>query len=261
MLALPVTEQCFTRMGLFKDLSHDAFNQLKSIHDNYMIPLDDIVKEMANDLLESGLNEHIGISRTHNHYQLNSGELIQLSLGSSINDPTVPIDNVPTVAHLTPVTITSVSVMPIPYMWAYDKTDKKFFPIQFFDGTNTRMQQRLIELCGKKRNDFIDFLHKFIKYVEQTGTEDDLGFYLRYEDLMSLDKENGQGLLENTNTYMRRQTMIPTTQEVLQKIINEKQKTHPDFKLTTTHWFFNDDYTHQSNKCTHYCNHVCDHTS
>jgi hypothetical protein len=218
--------------GLFKVWSHETFNQLKDIDVSHKISLDDVVAQMGKYLREFGLNKHLGISRTHKHFQLNSNEVIQLSLGSSVDDPKAKVNSDANGAHLNPVKITGAdAVLPIPYMWSYDKANKQFFPMQFFDGSNQTMQHRFNELCNEKRSQFLQFLHQFVRIVNETGTEDDLGFYIRYEDLMKLDQEKGEGLLEDTNVNSRRQWMTPKTKEMMEALVLEKQKTEVNLSI------------------------------
>ncbi|CAF2120253.1 unnamed protein product [Rotaria magnacalcarata] len=256
--ACVINQQALIETGLFQEWSSETFNKLKNIDVSHKIPLDAVAESMGEYLRTNGLNSELGITRTHNHFKLNPGEVVQLTLGSSIDEPSIKASSEATVAHLSPIELNNTDTMPIPYMWAYNKASKQFFAMQFFDGSNTTMQRRFNELCGEKRDKLVAFLVHFIDKVEKTSTEDDLGFYIRYEDLMKLDSENGEGLLEDTDISGRRQWMTPKTKEMLQAILSEKQKIQPDYKISMTHWFFNDTIGSMQNDY-HSCCHCCCH--
>ncbi|CAF4250326.1 unnamed protein product [Rotaria magnacalcarata] len=223
-----INQQNLIETGLFHAWSYAAFNELKNVKTSEKVSLDSIVECMGNDLRANGLNELIGISRTHNHFKLHPYEVLQVTLGSSINDPTVKVDSGATVVHLNPVKLESLKATPIPYMWAYDKEAKQFFPMQFFDGSNIIMQQRFDALCSNEKLDkLVLFLTQFADHVERTGTQDDLGFYIHYEDLMTFDNESGQDftLMEETDVRDRCQWVTPKTKDMLQAFLIEKQKT------------------------------------
>ncbi|CAF4198742.1 unnamed protein product, partial [Adineta steineri] len=221
-----LNQQPLLDTGLFQEWSYKTFNKIKDIDVSHRISLDGIVQRIGSHLCDIGLNDLIGISRTHNHFKLNSDEVVQLSFGTSIEDPTVKVDHGAMVAHLNVIKLTSTDPLPIAYMWAYDKCLKQFFPMQFVDSSNTIIKQRFEQLCGEKRNKLIAFICYFIREVEQNGVEDDLGFYIRYEDLMKVDRKNGEILVEDTDIDSRRQWMLPNTKEMLQTMLNDKQKIH-----------------------------------
>jgi hypothetical protein len=188
------------------------------------VALDVVIQRLGKYLRAVGLSDVLGIIRPHHHFKLNPGELVQLSLGSSVDDPTMKVNADADVAHVCPIELTRADAQPIPYMWAYEKTAKKFFPMQFFDGSNTTMQHRFNELYIEKRDKLVAFLDEFVSQVQQTGTEDDLGFYMRYEHLMKLDTKMGEGLLELTDVNSRRQWMTPVVMKTVQATLAEKQK-------------------------------------
>jgi len=138
------------------------------------------------------------------------------------------------------------------------KKVKVFSPVQFFDGTNKRMKERLNRIC-EQPDALVSFLKKFIQHVEITGTDKDLGVYLRYEDLMQLNKENGYCLLEDTDVAGRKQWMVPQTKERLDELARINQEIHPDYKMTRTHWNFDELnigslWCHRCGGCGH-CSH------
>jgi hypothetical protein len=255
--AVVLNQQTLISTGLFKEWSHEVFNNLKNIDESQHASLDDIAEEIGKDLREANLNSHIGVCRIHNHFKVNPGEVVQLSLGSSIDDHMAKVENNATVAHLKPVEMKSGSEpMPIPYMWGFDKISHQFFPMQFFDGTNKIMQDRFIETVTEKRLELIDFLHRFIDRVKATGTEDDLGFYLRYDNLMN--KQVDEGLVENTDENNRKQWILPTTKEAMQQTMAKMKKVDQAAFITRTHWYFDGDSETKTVDCCH-CTHCCNH--
>ncbi|CAF3395252.1 unnamed protein product [Rotaria socialis] len=243
--------------GLFQRWSCAAFNHLKNIHDSHKVHLDDVVNDIAIYLNQSDLYEFIGISRSHNHFILKPDELVLMSLSSSVEDCLAKVDSDASIAYLTPTSIKSMATPSIPYMWAYSRDNHQFFPVQFFDGTNSTMQRRFFKLCNEKREVFLQFLDKFIELTEKARCEEYLGFYIRYEDLIKHNKDKGDGMMEETNMRERRQWMLPYAKENLQAIIDENRKMDPNFDLTATHWFFNDKFTSNENVCKHICTHIC----
>ncbi|CAF1182997.1 unnamed protein product [Rotaria magnacalcarata] len=252
-----LNQQSLLNTGLFKEWSHEAFNSLKDIDESRHASLDGIAEEMGKDLRETNLNSHIGICRIHNHFKMSPGEVVQLSLGLSIDDQVAKVQSNARVAHLKPVEMKSESEpMPIPYMWGFDKTSHKFFPMQFFDGSNVIMQGRFIEIMAEKRLELIAFLYRFVDRVHATGTEDDLGFYLRYDSLMN--KQVNEGLVEDTDVNNRKQWIMPKTKEAMQQTLAEMKKVDQDAFITRTHWYFNEDSESKTIDCCH-CSHCCRH--
>ncbi|CAF2266454.1 unnamed protein product, partial [Rotaria magnacalcarata] len=107
--------------GLFKVFSPEYFNGLKNISESYKISLDDAVSILLNDLVEIKLHYYLGICRIHKHFKLNHNEIIQMSLGLSIDDDISEIHNNALLTHLKPVIADEHLKTSIPYMWAYDK--------------------------------------------------------------------------------------------------------------------------------------------
>jgi hypothetical protein len=255
--AVVLNQQTLINTGLFKEWSHEIFNNLKDIDESRHASLDDIAEEMGKDLREANLNSHIGICRIHNHFKVNPGEVVQLSLGSSIDDHMAKVESNARVAHLKPVEMKSESkFMPIPYMWGFDKTSRQFFPMQFFDGSNIIMQGRFIKIVSEKCLQLIDFLERFVDRVDATGTEDDLGFYLRYDNL--LNKQADEGLVEDTDVSNRKQWIVLKTKEAMQQTLAEMKKVDQDAFITRTHWYFDEDSESKTVDCCH-CTHCCRH--
>jgi hypothetical protein len=162
-----------------------------------------------------------------------------------------------TVAHLKPVEMKNESgPMPIPYMWGFDKVSHQFFPMQFFDGSNIIMQDRFIEIVTEKCLELVHFLRRFVDRVNATGTEDDLGFYLRYDNLMN--KQVDEGFVEDTDVSNRKQWILPKTKEAMQKTLAEMKKVDQDAFITRTHWYFDGDSENKTIDCCH-CTHCCRH--
>ncbi|CAF3850622.1 unnamed protein product [Adineta steineri] len=255
--AVVFNQEILASIGLFKEWSHEVFNNLKNIDESRHASLDDIAEEMGNCLREANLNSHIGICRIHNHFKVNPNEVVQMSLGSSIDDYMAKVESNATVAHIKPVEVKNkLEFIPIPYMWGFDKTSRQFFPMQYFDGSNVIMQSRFIETVIEKRLELIDFLHRFIDRVSATGTEDDLGFYLRYDNL--INKQIDEGLVEDTDVNRRKQWILPKTKKTMQETLEEIKKTDQHAFIARTHWYFEGDSETKTVDCCH-CTHCCRH--
>lgn len=255
--AVILNQQTLISTGLFKEWSHETLNNLKDIDESRHASLDDIAEEMGKDLREANLNGHIGVCRIHSHFKVNSDEVVQLSLGTSIDDHIETVKRNATVAHLKPVEMKNGSKLsPIPYMWGFDKASNQFFPMQFFDGSNIIMQDRFIEIVTEKRLELVHFLRRFVDRVNATGTEDDLGFYLRYDNLMN--KQVDEGLIEDTDVSNRQQWILPKTREAMQQTLAEMKKVDKDAFITRTHWYFDGDAKSTTIDCCH-CTHCCRH--
>ncbi|CAF3767723.1 unnamed protein product [Rotaria socialis] len=74
----------------------------------------------------------------------------------------------------------------VPYMWACDKTANAYFPIQFFDGNNTKIVERLAQLCD--RANLIEFRDEYKLELSKYGLENDLGLLLQYQDRVEYNK-------------------------------------------------------------------------
>ena len=255
--AVVLNQQSLINTGLFKEWSHEVFNNVKNIDESRHASLDDIAEEMGKALRETNLNNHIGICRIHNHFKVNSDEVMQLSLGSSIDDRTASVESNAIVGHLQPVPIKSGSeVMSIPYMWGFNQASQQFFPMQFFDGSNRTMQGRFMEIVTEKYPELILFLRRFIDRVNASDIEDDLGFYLRYDKLMN--KQVDEGLIEDTDVTNRKQWILPKTKEAMQQVLAEMKKVDQDAFITHTHWYFDDGSNSKTVDCCH-CFHCCRH--
>ncbi|CAF0926721.1 unnamed protein product [Didymodactylos carnosus] len=235
--------------GLFKSFSHEAFNSVKDIDESCRASLDDEVKNLAHLLKKYKLSNILGISRIHNHFKLNPGEIVKVSIGCD-EDSSTTVEKDVTIVRLKAVQVTDEQEKSVPYMWAYDSVDKKLFPLQHFDHNNPTMKNRLNQLCTKM-DEFRAFSVEFIQFIEKTGTQNDFGFYIRYEDLVKFDKNIGEFLMEDTDVVSKRQWMVPKTTA----IVEEESKNHPEKTITITHWSFNDDGTVDGTSCGHCCGH------
>ncbi|CAM2729924.1 unnamed protein product, partial [Rotaria socialis] len=254
-----INQQALYNTGLFKEWSHEAFNNLNDIGVSQHASLGTVAQEMGNDLREIDLHSYIGVCRIHNHFKLNSEEVIELSFGSCLNDRLTKVQTDAGVAYLNPIQVKGGSeTVPIPYMWAFDKVTRLFFPVQFFDGSNVIMRQRFFEIVTEKRDQLVDFLRRFIDRVSTNSVEDDMGFYIRYDNLIS--RQAGETLVEDTCVADRKQWILPTTKEAMQQSLAETRKTHPTAFTSQTHWYFDDNLGVGTVDCQSHCiNHCSSH--
>lgn len=246
--AVIINQQTLLKTGLFKEWSHEAFNDLKDIDVSQHASLDTVAQEMGEDLREIDLHSYIGVCRIHNHFKLNPEEVVELSLGSCLTDPMAKVQSNASVAHLKPVQVDGGSeTLPIPYMWAFDKVTRQFFPVQFFDGSNIIMQQRFLEIVTDKCHQLVEFLRRFIDRVSASNVEDDMGFYLRYDNLIS--KEVGETLVEDTCVVDRKQWIAPKTKEAMEKTQAEMKAIDPNAFTSPTHWYFNNNLGTDTVQC------------
>ncbi|CAF2045362.1 unnamed protein product [Rotaria magnacalcarata] len=247
-----ITQQALYNTGLFKEWSHEAFNNLNDIGVSQHASLGTVAQEMGKDLREIDLHSYIGVCRIHNHFKLNSEEVVELSFGSCLNDRLTKVQSSAGVAYLNPVQVKGGSeTAPIPYMWAFDKVTRLFFPVQFFDGSNVIMRQRFVEIVTEKRDQLVDFLSRFIDRVSTNSVEDDMGFYIRYDNLIS--RQAGETLVEDTCVEDRQQWILPITKAAMQQSLAEKRKTHPTAFTSQTHWYFDDNSCVGTVDCSGHC--------
>ncbi|CAM4877281.1 unnamed protein product [Rotaria socialis] len=126
----------------------------------------------------------------HNHFQLNDGEYVETALKSIGTDVQQVVshyssDGHPFAFHAKASTSSSMETA-VPYMWACDKTANAYFPIQFFDGNNTKIVERLAQLCD--RANLIEFRDEYKLELSKYGLENDLGLLLQYQDRVEYNK-------------------------------------------------------------------------
>ncbi|UJR19605.1 hypothetical protein I4U23_022739 [Adineta vaga] len=221
--------------GLFKEYSVDAFNNTRFINDSCAINVDAVVPELVPMLKKYRLDDLLGLSRTHQHFRLKPNEVAETSIitASACSIP-VPIDDPQRlVMHLKTINLTEFEggYKPVPYMWAFDKESGKFFALQYFNGSNRQMIARLAAL-GERTKQLSEFLIEFIHALKQHHMEEDLGIFLRYQDLISWD-EAKEMLMEDTSVQKRTQIMYPML--AASGVLQEKQ-VHPVDRVITTQW-------------------------
>jgi len=144
--------------GLFKPFSHMDFNQMRNLDDKsgkFIAPepdqVDGAIDSLAKVLVKYQLHDLLGITLVHNHFSLSQGEVVathidpesKIKIRSCMNDElkckeqsfvfSLEVDK---------QSETSDEKSQIPYMWALDPVSNKFFTMQFFDGSNTKLADR-----------------------------------------------------------------------------------------------------------------------
>ncbi|CAM4766583.1 unnamed protein product [Rotaria magnacalcarata] len=141
--------------GLFKAYSTTHFNQLGLL--NRIIEcngegelakrIESVIDNLAHASIKYGMHDLLGVCLVHNHFQLNDGEYVETALKSIGTDAQQVMghyssDGHPFAFHTKASTSSSMETAVL-YMWACDKTANAYFPIQFFDGSNTKIVERL----------------------------------------------------------------------------------------------------------------------
>jgi hypothetical protein len=190
--------------SVFKSFSWEAFNNLKDVDTSIPLPVKDKVVNLIDLLKKFSLNKLLGVVRIHNHFHVTEGD-IHLSyipteetahLHASIGRPVLMMDVVDGNDEIVK------ECQPIPYMWAFDDINHAVVPLQFFEGSNLTMKTRYEEICHRA-NELQEFIVESVWYLGQCGGLNDLGIYLRYDDIISLSED--EVLVEETDVDNRRQ--------------------------------------------------------
>ena len=235
-------------LDLVQPFSTDKFNRLGRLNriiqcygineDEQVARIEQVIDHLTNVFVKHGMHDLLGVSLVHNHFQLNDGEIVQTAIkpirtnsniSACMGEGLMEAATNKHAFYTETVSSASSSSIAIPYMWAYDKEAKQYFPMQYFDGTNVQMQQRLAELGG--RVNFPSFLHEYQKELEKYGLESDLGFFLHYQNLVESDQEN-QVFYEITNNQSRQQVLFVTPKDG----VNELMKNLGHGCVRNTHW-------------------------
>lgn len=234
-------------LNLIEPFSTDKFNRLgrlnriiqcHSINEGEQVArIEQVIDHMANVFIKHDMHDLLGVSLVHNHFQLNDGEIVQTAVKPIRTNTDVNacmgegLMQAASNEHAfyTETVSSSSSSNAIPYMWAYDKDAKQYFPMQYFDGANAEMRQRLMKLVECKN--FSEFLQEYRAELEKYGLENDLGFFLRYQDLVENDQEN-QIFYEITNNHSRQQVLFVTPKDGVDALM--KKLGHGCVR--NTHW-------------------------
>ena len=227
--------------------STDKFNQLGRLNRiiqchgvneiEQVARIQQVIDRVANIFVKYQIHDLLGISLVHNHFQLNDGEIVQTAIkpigtnaniGECMGEDLIKSASNEQVFYTETVSSAS-SPTAIPYMWALDKDSKEYFPMQFFDGKNVQMQQRLAEL-GKRVN-LPMFLEEYQEELKKYGLEYDLGFFLHYEDLIDNDQQKHL-FYEITNNESRQQVLFVTPKEGVDQLMEKLGHGC----IRTTHW-------------------------
>jgi len=215
--------------GLFKAFTHTDFNKIKCIDrpENDQGPRNDptsdeiqyAVDKLAKLVTKYNLQDLIGICLTHNHFKLNDGEIVQTSLQSNKNiRGCIDNPNGDAPVFFMEAAMRNDSQQQIPYMWAYDKTSKSFFAMQFFSSSFINMAERLNTLA--KQENLASFLKEFIDELEKMNMQDELGIYLQYVDLVKYDNIK-EVLYENTDVSKREQILFPIAMKNVEHLVKQ----------------------------------------
>lgn len=195
------------KTNLFKEYSHELFNKRVHIHDGSEINIQTAVEELGASLRKHELAELLGISFIHNHFQLNENEIVAGRLVK--NDGVFPnalgsknVLNLKVYNYLNEPNM-------IPYMWAYDKENQKFFALQYMDHSLDLVSRNLQALNDKAEN-LVAFIQEFKEIVQKYHLEDLLGVYLLYSGIFEENKAlNEDNEYEVTDEVTRTQWIIP----------------------------------------------------
>ena len=235
--------------NVFKKYTSDHFNHLKHIEESCEIELEETVNLIGDLLLKHNLADLVGVSRVHNHFQLGENELVYARVVQ--NGATLPnLAANQSIVSLKAIDIGQLNAKPIPYMWAYDKRDKKLFAVQFFDASCQQVDslfRQLIERAESLRH----FFNEFIKIVEQREMEDNIGIYIFHHQYLS----DAKCTMEITDEAKREQWIYPEESENLHDIkLNENVTTTMwDFSCPRNVWCSNHCRIHCRNHCRSHC--------
>lgn len=180
------------------------------------------------------MHDLVGVCLVHNHFQLKDGEYVQTSVKPVDTDVQKLMgnysnDGISSAFHTKPATSTSSSEVAVPYMWAFDKGTDAYFPIQFFDGNNKKIVDRLTQLCD--RTNLIEFLNEYKLELNKYGLESDLGLFLIYQDLIEHNKV-AEIFYEVTDAQVREQVLFVSPIGSVEELM--KQYGHNCVR--NTHW-------------------------
>lgn len=234
-------------LDLVQPFSTDKFNRLGRLNriiqchgvneGEQVARIEQVIDHLANVFIKYEIHDLLGVSLVHNHFQLNDGEIVQTAIKPIRTNPNVNAcmgeDLIQAAtneqAFYTETVSASSSSAAIPYMWAYDKDTKHYFPMQYFDGSSAEMRQRLSKLS--ERVNFPAFLQEYQEELKKYGLESDLGFFLHYQDLVESDQEN-QLFYEITNNQSRQQVLFVTPKDG----VDELMKKLGHGCVRNTHW-------------------------
>lgn len=227
--------------GVFKKFNSEDFNKLKHIEESCKIELNEAVESIGVILQKHGLEQFIGVSRTHNHFQLNENEIVLAKVVS--NDGVISnLNSDDRIISLKAINLNELKCKPTPYMWAYDKKMKKFFPVQFFDGFNKDVSNQFEQLASKSES-LRKFFDEFILKVEELEMEDNIGIYIFHHKFF----KNNNCSMEITNEDKREQWIYPEDKDNFDNIKLTEN-------ITTTMWDFS---TNQNDFCATHCRNHC----
>lgn len=235
-------------LTLIQPFSTEKFNQLGRLNriiqchganeGEQVARIEQVVDQLAKVFVKHQMHDLLGVSLVHNHFLLNDGEIVQTdiaTLHANANVNTCMGKDLMAATSTDQVFCTKTvsaalpSAAAIPYMWAYDKGAKQFFPMQYFDGTSAAMQQRLAKLL--EQANLHDFLQEYHEELKMYGLESDLGFFLHYQDLIECDQQS-QLFYEITNNQSRQQVLFVTPSEGVDDLM--KKLGHGCVR--NTHW-------------------------
>lgn len=193
------------------EMMHGVFNKMPHINcKEARADLTKYVEEGLDVIRSHGLEEHVGLFRTHKHFDITENEQVVMKYD---------IDEIDKVVER--VSVEAANHARIPYMWCLE--DGIWMPVQWVDDVKGLYKDGLQAVLLKIK----DFGQDLKNTLNRLGAQNQLGICLR----RSIKK-----MMESTNETDRVQTFY---------VVTENEESND--KVIDTHWMAQG--TNPSNKC------------